>query len=174
MITPPTNDIWFLTMSSIPRRPAPMNNLKPSPFPSAMFCPSAGCAPKRLTRKKIPSGFITFQWNFSSAVRWATTSPTCCSTPMCDRRSKSGTWTGWHCSNRNRMPAWATAGSAVSRRAFWIHWPRCRFRRWATACVMNMEYSSSPSRTAGSRNSPTTGCVVRIRGKSCVRKSKWR
>ena len=73
------------------------------------------------------------------------------------------------CSNRSRMPAWATADSAGSRRVFWIRWPRCSFRPWAMACVMNTAFSNSPSRTAGSRNIRTTGCAARTRGKSPVR-----
>ena len=36
---------------------------------------------------------------------------------------------------------------------------------WAMACVTNTAFSSSPSRTAGSRNARTTGCAGRIRGK---------
>src|SRR6266481_3327140 len=43
-------------------------------------------------------------------------------------------------------------------------WPRCSCRRWATGCATNTVCSSSPSETAGSKNSLTTGCVAKTHG----------
>ena len=47
--------------------------------------------------------------------------------------------------NRSPTPAWATAGRAVWRRAFWIPWPPWRSRRWAMASATNTASSDRAS-----------------------------
>ena len=70
------------------------------------------------------------------------------------------------CSRRSPTPAWATAGSAASRRASSTRWRRCSSRRWATGCATSTASSGRRSRTAGSTSSPTTGCAGPIPGRS--------
>ena len=77
-------------------------------------------------------------------------------------------------SKKNPTPASETAGSGAWRLAFSTRWRRCNCRRWAMGCVTNTASSNRPSKTAGSMNSRTTGCVGRIPGRSLVptRRSK--
>ena len=89
-------------------------------------------------------------------------------------RRPARTSTGSASSSRNRMPAWATAGSAGWRPASSIRWPRCSSRPWATACATSTASSSSPSRTAGSTSSRTTGCAAPTRGRSRAPTRRWR
>ena len=82
--------------------------------------------------------------------------------------------TGSRCSRRSPTPAWATAGSAASRRASSTRWRRCSSRPWATGCATSTASSGRRSRTAGSRSSRTTGCGGPTRGRSPGRRRRWR
>ena len=73
---------------------------------------------------------------------------------------------GSACSNRNPTRAWVMGGSGVWRPVSSTRWPRCNSRPWATDCVTNTACFARPSRTAGSRNSRTTGSVARTPGRS--------
>ena len=75
-------------------------------------------------------------------------------------------------SKKNPTPASETAGSGALRLAFSTRWRRCSCRRWAMGCVTNTASSNRPSKTAGSMNSRTTGCVGKIPGRSLV-PTKW-
>ena len=78
--------------------------------------------------------------------------------------------TGWRCSSRSPTPAWATAGSAASRRASSTRWRRCSSRPWATGCATSTASSGRRSRTAGSASSRTTGCAGPTPGRSPARR----
>ena len=68
-------------------------------------------------------------------------------------------------SRRSRTPAWATAAWAGWRPASSSRWPRCRSRRWATACATNTASSGRRSRTASRSSTRTTGWRSPIPGK---------
>ena len=78
------------------------------------------------------------------------------------------------CSIRNPTPAWVMADWGGWRLVSSTPWPPCNSLPWATACGTNMACSSRPFRTAGSRNSPTIGFVVRTPGRSRARTRRSR
>ena len=68
-----------------------------------------------------------------------------------------------------RCRAWETADWDGLPPASSNPWPRCNSRQWVTGCATSTACSSRPSKTDGSANSRTTGCAVRIPGRSPVR-----
>ena len=70
------------------RLPARASGSRPSPARCGISCRSAGCTRRRPTSARIPSASTTSRWSFSSAARWPTTSPTCCSIRSSSRPSK--------------------------------------------------------------------------------------
>ena len=86
-------------------------------------------------------------------------------------RNKKRISTGSPLSSRSLTPVSATAGSAVWLPVSWIPWPPCSFPPWVMVFAMNTACSGRPSRTAGSRSSPTIGCAGPTRGKWLVRTS---
>ena len=141
---------------------------------SGTSSPNAGSAPSRRTRRWTPSASTTSRWNSSSAARSPTTSRTCCWARSGPRPPVSAPWTGWGCSKRNPTRGWGTAASGAWRRAFSIPWPRCSCPRWDTGSATSTGCSGSPSTTAGSASSRTTGCAVPTPGRSAGRRRRSR
>ncbi len=151
------------------------NDSRPWPAPSGTSSRSAGCSRRRPIGARIPSASTICRWSFSSAARWPTTSRISCSIPSSGKPSseKNLDWLGLLEAGTRRGPGQRRArppGGLLPRLDGHDAAPGHGLR----PALRIRHVQARPSRTAGSRNSRTTGSAVRTPGRSRARTRRWK